>query len=60
MKILKIVVDKLPRTCAECNYLYFDGKFMYYVGCIIVRFALWLENVTYDLMCLGTRIIEKW
>jgi len=27
MKILKIIVDKLPRTCAECSYLYFDGKF---------------------------------
>jgi len=44
----------------KIKILFIFSKFMYCVGCIIVKFALWLENVSYDLMCLGTRIIEKW
>lgn len=33
MKIIKVIVDKLPDSCDNCDYLYFDGKPVAYPIC---------------------------
>ena len=52
MKIIKIIVDKIPKYCADCKLLYWDENEEEYV-CLPLK-ERWVENTRLPKCLLST------